>query len=113
LDTPTETIKEWIDQANEYGFWLVLMFHRIEDSDDHYAYAIDSFAEIIDYIDSVSIPVVTFSEVYDNLYVNSFPSHEDIARLNTLFTFHPYKNMISHILAKLELYWKDMGCMPN
>ena len=49
--TTVETVKNWINEAIEHDLWLVLLFHRLEESTEWTTqYTPASFQEIIDYI---------------------------------------------------------------
>lgn len=73
--TSVNEVKSWIDQAEEEGKWLVILFHGIVNGiPSTYEYSKDDFEEIIDYINSLDIPVVTPKEALDlpctNLIIN-------------------------------------------
>ncbi len=58
-----DQIKSWIDTAAANNVWLILVFHRIEVSDDTYSIPPDMLQQIIDYIIQKQIPVVTNDQV--------------------------------------------------
>ncbi len=63
--TRPETVFAWIDEAIREDYWLVLMFHKISDSQsERYTYPVSSFRKIIDYLDekSAEIEVLTSAE---------------------------------------------------
>lgn len=66
-DTTLAMVKEWIDYAIKYDLWLVLLFHSIESpADVNTKYDINSFREIIGYLDEKrsEIKVVSLSELH-------------------------------------------------
>jgi len=62
-DTAVETIKQWIDQADRDKTWLILVFHRIDESDSS-GFDTSSVAlqEIVDYLVDNQVPVKTNAE---------------------------------------------------
>jgi peptidoglycan/xylan/chitin deacetylase (PgdA/CDA1 family) len=72
-ETTIAEIQNEIDYAQAYQVWLVLIFHIIAPPAigtpyDTYV-ANSTFAQTLSYIHQQNVPVVTFSDVYDN-YVN-------------------------------------------
>ncbi len=65
-DTAPATVQGWIDRAKEYREWLILLFHRIV-ADPYYDTEYDpaNFQAILDYLQESSLPVATFSDVFD------------------------------------------------
>jgi len=58
-----EEVKGWIDSAKANKQWLVLLFHEIVDgTPDPYAYNVNDFKQIVDYVAASGVKVVTISE---------------------------------------------------
>lgn len=64
LDTPPQTIIDWINQAINEGTWLMLMFHQVDESSYIYTYHPDDFAQVVAHAKK-SLPVVTLTEAFD------------------------------------------------
>ncbi len=111
-DTSPDTVKGWIDQAKEYGLWLVLVFHVIDESSNRLTYSPDDFTEVIDHLASVDIPVVTFSQVFDQYYLDSLPTQKDLAHMHTLrYILYPLRDIWTAYVLALEYYWESNGCI--
>ncbi len=111
-DTSPATVKGWIDQARQQGLWLILVFHVVDESGDRLTYSPSDFAEVIDYIASVDIPVVTFSEVFDQYYLSSLPTQEDLAYMYKLkYVFYPFMATWGIVVNAFKHYWESNGCM--
>lgn len=62
ISTTLAEIKKWIDEAQTQKKWLILTFHEVNDSGAQYSITPSNFGEIVDYIISKKIPVVTATE---------------------------------------------------
>jgi peptidoglycan/xylan/chitin deacetylase (PgdA/CDA1 family) len=60
-DTP-ERVEQMIQNAVSNHRWLVMTFHRIDNSGDQYSMSPQNFQEIVNYVRENNIPVVTVSE---------------------------------------------------
>ena len=60
--TSFSQVKQWIDQAIQSNSWLILTFHRIDDSNTQYAIPVEEFRNIIAYIGSTGVRTVTVKE---------------------------------------------------
>jgi peptidoglycan/xylan/chitin deacetylase (PgdA/CDA1 family) len=67
--TPSD-VSERIQSAIANGDWLILVFHRIveSDADEEFKYPASDFRIIVDYVASRGVDVMTVSQVYDNKY---------------------------------------------
>ena len=62
ITTPISTVKGWIDYALEHKEWLILLFHRVDDSGGEYSVSQAYFQEVIDYCRLKNVTVVTTSK---------------------------------------------------
>jgi len=60
-DSPA-AIEAQIQDAVQSHKWLVMTFHRIDDSGDQYSITPANFQEVVNYVSSHNIPVITVSE---------------------------------------------------
>jgi peptidoglycan/xylan/chitin deacetylase (PgdA/CDA1 family) len=67
--TPAD-VSEQVQSAIANGDWLILVFHRIveSDADEAFKYPVSDFATIVDDVASRGVDVMTISQVYDNKY---------------------------------------------
>jgi peptidoglycan/xylan/chitin deacetylase (PgdA/CDA1 family) len=67
--TPSE-VSERVQSAIANGDWLILVFHRIveSDADEEFKYLASDLRAIVDDVASRGVDVMTVSEVYDNKY---------------------------------------------
>ncbi len=67
--TPSD-VSEQVQSAIANGDWLILVFHRIveSDADEEFKYLASDFAAIVDDVASRGVDVMTISQVYDNKY---------------------------------------------
>jgi len=67
--TPSD-VSEQVQSAITNGDWLILVFHRIvqSDADEELKYPVSDFAAIVDDVASKGVDVMTISQVYDNKY---------------------------------------------
>jgi len=64
--TTVSTMKSWIDEAKNYNGWLIIYFHHIKTpADETYSNTIADFNEVLDYIETEGLPVMTLSDVFD------------------------------------------------
>ncbi len=65
-DTSVAQVEQWIDQAAAQNTWLILIFHKIQnsgdDTSDVYWTSLGNLQQIVDYLASKSAKVVTASE---------------------------------------------------
>lgn len=74
--TSVSSITTAINQAQEYNQWLILTFHVInETTSESTVYSTADFEQILSYIDSESVPVITFSDFFDS-YSIQLPAGE-------------------------------------
>lgn len=62
LDTSLTQIKQWVDDAIAHKTWLILGLHEINDVNDTYSIPASTFSNILAYIKSKNISVVTMAE---------------------------------------------------
>ncbi|MES2437358.1 MAG: polysaccharide deacetylase family protein [Patescibacteria group bacterium] len=62
VDTSIEQIRQWIDTAIANKQWLILAFHRIDQSNDQYAVTPANFNLIIDYLAQKNARVITVDQ---------------------------------------------------
>jgi peptidoglycan/xylan/chitin deacetylase (PgdA/CDA1 family) len=55
-------VKGWIDQARSNRTWLILLFHRVDTSGTQYSITPTLFKQIVDYLKSQNVSVVTTSQ---------------------------------------------------
>jgi peptidoglycan/xylan/chitin deacetylase (PgdA/CDA1 family) len=67
LSTTVAQAKAWIDEALQNKTWLVLVLHRVDTSGDAYSTPPQDLQEVINYVASKSMKVVTISEGIDLL----------------------------------------------
>ncbi len=60
--TTVDQIKSWVDDALENKKWLIISFHEINVSGNLYAITPDNFNQVVQYVVSKKIPVVTVEE---------------------------------------------------
>ena len=65
-NTPVESIQKWIDYAINHRAWLVLVFHKIDDSRSQYSTSPQQFEQILQCIEN-PLSVVTVSHVIDEI----------------------------------------------
>lgn len=63
--TSVAQIKMWVDEAIETGGWLILSFHEINNSGNQYSTLPGDFKQIVEYVNSKDIQVVTVSQGFD------------------------------------------------
>jgi peptidoglycan/xylan/chitin deacetylase (PgdA/CDA1 family) len=61
-DTTIEEARSWINEAQSRQRWLVLVFHRIDNSSGFYGTAPETLQEIIDYLGAAQTEVITVAE---------------------------------------------------
>ena len=67
-NTTFKEVKQWIDQVKAEKNWLILAAHQVESKcPDFYCITTPVFQQIINYLASSSIPVITVSEALDSL----------------------------------------------
>ena len=62
VNVPISQIKQQIDQALANQQWLVLTFHRVDDSGEQYSVTPATFNQIVDYLVQKNVSVVTVSQ---------------------------------------------------
>jgi peptidoglycan/xylan/chitin deacetylase (PgdA/CDA1 family) len=62
VNVTANQVKQWIDNAIANKQWLILAFHAIDYSGTEYSTTPETFNEIVDYLKSKNVPVVTASE---------------------------------------------------
>lgn len=65
-DLPEE-IENMIDRALSERKWLVMTFHRIDESADEYSITPENFQKVVDYVKNNDIPTVTVAQGLANL----------------------------------------------
>ena len=67
--TPSD-VSERVQSAIANGDWLILVFHRVVESeaDEEFKYPVSDFRVIVDDVASRGVDVMTVSQVYDNKY---------------------------------------------
>lgn len=68
FDTTLAQTKAWIDQAIANDQWLVLVFHRVDYSNNQYSTTPEILQSVIDYAKSKNISIVTTSEGLDRVF---------------------------------------------
>jgi peptidoglycan/xylan/chitin deacetylase (PgdA/CDA1 family) len=58
VDTSLDEIQEWVSEAKDKHGWLILMFHKVDDSGEKFSVSPDNFSKILDMVDGSSLPVV-------------------------------------------------------
>lgn len=66
--TSLAQVKKWIDQAIQDNTWLILTFHRIDDSGTQYAIPVEEFRSIIDYMTTTGVRTLTVKEGIENVF---------------------------------------------
>lgn len=67
VSTTFSEIKQWIDNAQIQKKWLIISFHEINNEGRLYSLTPELFNQVIDYIVSKNIPVVTMSEGIESI----------------------------------------------
>ena len=62
VSTSASTIKSWIDKATQDKLWLIINFHRIDNSGNSYTYSPEKLQEIVNYLVTKNVRVVTLRE---------------------------------------------------
>lgn len=62
-DISPKAVKNWIDTAKREKMWLILVFHRVDESGaDVYTTSDEDLREIINYIQAQGVPIKTFKQ---------------------------------------------------
>lgn len=56
-------ISEWVDQVKKDRKWLILMFHKIDNSNERFSSPSETFYKIVDIVERSGLPVVTPRQV--------------------------------------------------
>ncbi len=62
VDISASQVKGWIDTALANKQWLVLVFHKIENTTDFYSTTPQTFSQIVDYLVQKNVTVVTMKQ---------------------------------------------------
>ncbi len=69
-ETDPDTVIKWIEESIQNQYWLVLMFHKIDETaDERYTYSTENLKKITDYLSKHQhrIKTVTTTEVFKSL----------------------------------------------
>ena len=67
LSTTAEEIASWVREAQEGGYWLILLYHMVGNYPDEYGTTPGMFAEHLRVIDDSGIAVKTYSDALDEV----------------------------------------------
>lgn len=67
-ETSFEHVKGWIDEAVQRGHWQILIFHKIDDTGERYSTSPKLLQQIVDYLASTQVPVVTVDQGIQMMY---------------------------------------------
>lgn len=56
-------ISEWLDEVKKNPSWLILMFHKIDNSHERFSTTPENFTKIVDLVSKSNLPVVLPSQV--------------------------------------------------
>lgn len=65
IQTTFQDVKGWIDEAHAAHTWLIIVFHRVDDSKTQYSITPAVFEEIVDYLLSSSVRVLTVTQALE------------------------------------------------
>jgi len=60
--TPISIIQQWINNAIVSKTWLILVFHKVDNSGEQYSYTPMQFSQVVDYINQTKIKFITMTE---------------------------------------------------
>lgn len=63
IDTTTDQVQTWVDQARENRKWLILLIHRVENSEQKFSTTPKEFGQIVQIIDGSHLQVVVPTQV--------------------------------------------------
>lgn len=63
-----ETVKSWMDQAQQQKTWLIILFHQINTSGSEFAFTPDNFQAAVKYALDKKLRIITVSQGIQDLY---------------------------------------------
>ncbi len=61
-DTSAQEVARWVERAKNYNYWLILVYHSVDDNPGHYDTTPELFAGHLRVINEADIPVLTVTE---------------------------------------------------